>query len=390
MKPSMQTRKDRAGFTLVELLVVIAIIGTLVGLLLPAVQAAREAGRMSVCSNNLKQIGLALANYESVKNRYPPARGLVEMKGNTNDYTTLVVLLPFLEYEPQYNLIRSVVASGTNPRSNPYTNGTSGSGGKYKNFKCPSDDTAFSVITAGNYRINGGDTPVAGGTYSGGYKTCFRGPFQNVNLDANGSVTNSNTAYGRYVRNKDIADGLSKTFAYIEGICIPGATDPAGGAVQSLSAFSVSTWGTGSARPADCMTAYTTWIGTLFPGNGTAIGYTAGDWWASQDGGIGQQNQRVYMMVPPNGGPGCTSNNSQYAHGYLWVNASSWHYGGVNAVMFDGRVVFVENGIDAGNPNDPPGAAVSGSTDPLSYRGESVWGVWGALSTHDRQENKSL
>jgi prepilin-type N-terminal cleavage/methylation domain-containing protein len=387
MKTSMRFRKDRAGFTLVELLVVIAIIGTLIGLLLPAVQTAREAGRQAVCSNSLKQIGLALANFESTKNRFPPARGLVEMKGNTSDYTTMVVLLPFLEYGSQYDLIRSVAAGGTNPRSNAYTNGTTG---KYKNLKCPSDDTAFKVTAAGNYRINGGDTLVAGGTYTGGYKTCFRGPFQNVNLDANGNVTNSNTSYGKYTRTKDISDGLSKTFAYIEGICIPGGTDPAGGPVQSLTAFSVSTWGAGSARPADCMTATTTWIGTLYPGNGTAIAYTAGNDWASQDGGVGAQNQRVYAMVPPNGGPGCTSNNSQYAHAYLWVNASSHHPGGVYAVMFDGRVQFVVDSIDAGDPNASPGAAVSGSTDPLSYRGESVWGVWGALSTHDRAENKSL
>jgi prepilin-type N-terminal cleavage/methylation domain-containing protein len=387
MKTSIQARKNRAGFTLVELLVVIAIIGTLVGLLLPAVQAAREAARQSICNNNLKQIGLALANYESVKNRYPPARGLVEMKGNNYDYTTGVVLLPFLEFSPEYDLIRSVAAGGTNPRNNQYSNGTTG---KYKTFKCPSDDTAFKVTTAGNYRINGGDTMVTSDSYAQGYKTCFRGPFQNVNLDANGKVTSSNTSYGVYVRNKDIMDGLSKTFAYIEGICISGATDPAGGSIQSLSAFSVANWGSGTSRPADCMTAATNWIGTLYPGNGTATAYTAGADWASQDGGIGAQNQRVYAMVPPNGGPGCTSGNSQYAHQYLYVNASSHHPGGAGAVMFDGRVVFVADDIDAGNPSNPPGAAVSGSTDPKSYRGESVWGVWGALSTHDRREQKSL
>src|SRR3977135_4188548 len=75
----------RRGFTLVELLVVIAIIGILVALLLPAIQAAREAGRRSQCANNLKQIGLAILNFESSRKSYPPG---VELDPNNPLYFT--------------------------------------------------------------------------------------------------------------------------------------------------------------------------------------------------------------------------------------------------------------------------------------------------------------
>ncbi len=98
----------RRGFTLVELLVVIAIIGVLVALLLPAVQAAREAARRSQCSNNLKQLGLAFQNYESAKRELPPGRlgcdgsGPADLCGTQTNATragqsAFVPLLPYLE-----------------------------------------------------------------------------------------------------------------------------------------------------------------------------------------------------------------------------------------------------------------------------------------------------
>lgn len=90
------------GFTLIELLVVIAIIALLVALLLPAVQQAREAARRAQCKNNLHQIGLALANYESSRGTYPP--GVLGSRANDpRNHTWLVMILPELDAAPLFN-----------------------------------------------------------------------------------------------------------------------------------------------------------------------------------------------------------------------------------------------------------------------------------------------
>jgi prepilin-type N-terminal cleavage/methylation domain-containing protein/prepilin-type processing-associated H-X9-DG protein len=101
-------RKPWRGFTLVELLVVIAIIGTLVGLLLPAVQGAREAGRRTQCTNNVKQMGLALTNYESSKRRFPPGNDNFsddDVRSPPRYHAWSSFILPFLE---QANLAASI------------------------------------------------------------------------------------------------------------------------------------------------------------------------------------------------------------------------------------------------------------------------------------------
>ena len=119
-----QSRKtSRGGFTLIELLVVIAIIGVLVGLLLPAVQQAREAARRSACTNKLKQIGLAALNYESSNKRLPSALRTQEtyaIHGQANSsgrWSFIVTLLPFMEQLPLHQTLmdKITIDSGARP-----------------------------------------------------------------------------------------------------------------------------------------------------------------------------------------------------------------------------------------------------------------------------------
>jgi prepilin-type N-terminal cleavage/methylation domain-containing protein len=119
----------RVGFTLVELLVVIAIIGILVALLLPAVQMAREASRRSSCSNNLKQIGLALQNYHDTYSRFPIGVIYQRPDGSAYHHTWLTRILPFMEQGNLYNSVDFTQKAW----------GQAIVGKKVPNLLCPSD-----------------------------------------------------------------------------------------------------------------------------------------------------------------------------------------------------------------------------------------------------------
>lgn len=129
----------RHAFTLVELLVVIAIIGTLVSLLLPAVQAAREAARRTSCRNNMKQIGLSLHNYHDVNNRFPHGWDADHPEGEPG-WGWAAAILPYMEQQNLYNTIRFDLAIEEQANSTARLQVVEG-------FLCPSDpgDKLFAI-----------------------------------------------------------------------------------------------------------------------------------------------------------------------------------------------------------------------------------------------------
>jgi prepilin-type N-terminal cleavage/methylation domain-containing protein len=200
----------RHGFTLVELLVVIAIIGTLIGLLLPAVQAARESARLSACQNNLRQIGMGLANYESARRQLPTGSdGYTWIAARTNA-SALVRILPFIELQElatRYDLTLSFAES-----PNDAIGAT-----RVPLFLCPSYGGARSDgFNGGYFNGSGGKT---------GNATCYVGVYGYGTGAVGSNDTLTRTGLGARrgaffissdTKFKDITDGLSKTFVFGE------------------------------------------------------------------------------------------------------------------------------------------------------------------------------
>src|SRR5271163_2768251 len=158
--------RNRSAFTLIELLVVIAIIAVLIALLLPAVQAAREAARRSQCLNNLKQIGIAIANYESTFKLYPPGKGLaysaaaVPGVAGYARWSVLSQLLMFIEQGNLYNSINFYLPPETPGMAgavpfmpayqDPNRENMTASLTQVAAFLCPSDAPPVSTWPGGN------------------------------------------------------------------------------------------------------------------------------------------------------------------------------------------------------------------------------------------------
>jgi prepilin-type N-terminal cleavage/methylation domain-containing protein/prepilin-type processing-associated H-X9-DG protein len=347
-------RAGRRGFTLVELLVVIAIIGTLVGLLLPAVQVARETARRSACSNRVKQMSLAVLNFDSVKQRFPSGSYNPEFFNQFDasarpgidypigDYGYIPQIFPFMEQQDRYDKIMRVMVSGTaisfsNPNCTVYV----------EELMCVSDRAPIgrnrTVAWAGgptSYHCNWGDIFAQ---YNDTNFKNWRGPFRKGDSSL--------------CRNKDILDGASKTVMLGEVLGGTGDSNPRSGIAVSASIG-------GTSSPSSCLSRID---GTGIIAPFSTDQFDIGIRWASGlPGATG-----FFTVLPPNG-PRCASGGNPYGGSYGYATVSSNHGDGANISMCDGSVRWINSQIDCGDLSQ---------AHSTTNTGISRWGVWGALGT---------
>jgi prepilin-type N-terminal cleavage/methylation domain-containing protein len=239
---------SRSGFTLVELLVVIAIVATLIGLLLPAVQSAREAARRVTCGNNLKQMGLALAVYEQGKGCYPPQLGWSTGREGSGGFGTLFFhILPYIEEQAIYDStlvppfgqasrsVESISGSGTYTEypqvyESRWNSGRAGygiSGTSIATYQCGSDSSVASVKSSFGW---------GGASYASNFQVFGNAASVNVSNAVSTSDRPTIVKWEGRTKQRAITDGLSKTVASAEkyGCCnatkgIPSGQSGSGG-----------------------------------------------------------------------------------------------------------------------------------------------------------------
>jgi prepilin-type N-terminal cleavage/methylation domain-containing protein/prepilin-type processing-associated H-X9-DG protein len=314
----------RRGFTLIELLVVIAIIAVLIALLLPAVQAAREAARRARCTNNLKQIGIALHNYHDAMARLPYG-AIVAQKGNYwypdgvggehYRYSSLAMLAPFLEQTAIFGALNYshpvyLPDGSTSPANSSLFSMRIGL------FLCPSNETR--EVRAGfgpaNYMANAGDGKPGGSAFFDSPNGCF--------------FFNSGVTFAA------ITDGLSNTAMMSESLLGPGGFNiPTGKAIGPRTAM--------AQQPA--VDATTRLNLTVAECEAAAAG--TGGYFNGQRGGSWAQGDFRNALYTHSYTPNSPIFDCLRGSDYGWKSCRSFHSGGVNLLMGDGGVRFAKDGV---------------------------------------------
>lgn len=330
----MTTERSRRGFTLIELLVVISIIAVLIALLLPAVQAAREAARRAGCSNNLKQIGLALHNYISAHNVLPPGRINGHVAGQGNCWGAYAQILPQLEQQSVFNAFNFNLPPDTDPTTTLAAANVTASVTFIAAFLCPSDTSPTLELVSNGYYATHNYLLNVGSTYS-----VVQNPVAPL-VDVPNGVLYENSAVGPSA----ITDGTSNTAAVSETIrSVPGGSfvqDPVGGFVIT---GNNSTSGPPIVSDADYVTKCLT---------ATPPGFqvTRGVKWHYGAPGHSMYNHRR----PPNdkrydcrgGLPHSNRSDPLWNQLSLNITSRSKHPGGVHTLMCDGHVQFLKDTVN--------------------------------------------
>ena len=316
------TTPSRRAFTLIELLVVIAIIAILIGLLLPAVQKVREAASRAKCQNNLKQLVLALHNFESTEGRYPPGAQYVSPSASTS-FSYLARFLPHLEQENLQRLFNY---------SLPYNNASNKPGASIRvnTFICPSEVNPRQRVDASgvpeHFSLNYG---------------CNYGTWMVFNP---ATLATGDGAWGvnRQFRPADMIDGLSNTACIAEvksntpyqrnnnaAAAMPVAPTTAAGVKSLIEASGGDAFNADSGHTewADAR-AHQTGFTTVLTPNANVIVVKGGTTYQHADFTNRREGSHATEIT------------------YAAVTARSYHTGGVNVGLFDGSVRFVRESLD--------------------------------------------
>ncbi|WP_422930797.1 DUF1559 domain-containing protein [Singulisphaera sp. PoT] len=312
---SSRSSRKRLGFTLIELLVVIAIIAVLIGLLLPAVQAAREAARRAQCTNNLKQVGLALHGYISSNNTAPPVVVLPRNR-TCQPWSGLTRLLPFLEQQNLFNAINW-------NRDFEFTSNGTLSATKVAMFLCPSEVNDRARVTPtftyypNNYCFNQGIWFV------------YDPPTDQV---GDGAFV-PNRAYGPAA----FTDGMSNTLGMSEA------------KAYQPNYWDTSNPGTVGIAPPLNPAGLMTYVGGTFDSNGHTE-WVEGD--VHEVGFTTTFAPNTKVLTNVNGVPAdidmisMRDGESTTLPTYAAITARSYHAGGVSAMLMDGSVRFVKDSVN--------------------------------------------